>query len=352
MQESSGFDLEQGMLREGKQVIEDRDIGDMGNFGGWPDWYGKESCRGMVPSSGPVGFYGREGHRKGGQFPSRGGFEGRVRHEVSEGSLGRERGASFLAGPEEEVMPGTSRQEAWRDREFAGLMTGQDSGSSRRGGWHAASGQEKEVPVEAELRVRRGEQECAWVVDHSFVHWAHHRAERRPYGSNLYLEELQWSIKWFSWRGMKWDGLLTFLQQCVMENGVPQILLIHLGGNDIGKWSCREMVSKIRKDFATIMNGMPHTVLGWSDIIVRYQCLDSPIWYRGVRKLNKQIGKWLERQGGFWVKHEWSREVIPGLFRSDGVHLSDVGINLFNNTLQEGLEQVIARIEGRSGGEQ
>ncbi|XP_029466049.1 uncharacterized protein LOC115095888 isoform X3 [Rhinatrema bivittatum] len=218
IQESSGFDLEQGMFREGKQVIEDRDFGDRGNFGGWPDWYGKESCRGMVPSLGPVGLYGSEGYRKGGQFPSRGGFEGRVRHEVSEGSLGRERGASFLAGPEEEVMPGTSRQEAWRDREFAGPMTGQDSGSSRRGGWHSASGQEKEVPVEAvariqkasawskfgrgsvpgtpvatgpELRVRRGDQECAWVVGHSFVHWAHHRAERRPYGSNLYLEELQ-----------------------------------------------------------------------------------------------------------------------------------------------------------------
>ncbi|XP_029442942.1 cGMP-specific 3',5'-cyclic phosphodiesterase-like [Rhinatrema bivittatum] len=135
----------------------------------------------------------------------------------------------------------------------------------------------------------RGRQECVWVVGHSFIHWAANRAQRRPYGLNLELEERNWKIVWIGQRGMKWDNLLSLVEQRALDLELPKIVLIHLGGNDVGTGSCKDLIVKIKKDFGTLMNAMPDTHWGWSDIIVRFKFLQSKLWCRGVKKLNTQV---------------------------------------------------------------
>ncbi|XP_029473251.1 uncharacterized protein LOC115099651 [Rhinatrema bivittatum] len=265
-------------------------------------------------------------------------------------SGGRE--VSCFADDDEDDGPGTSTQEAWREREVTEEMDSQERVGRNDGGRKVAVDQGLKVSIGPEPGVLQREQECVWVTGHSFIHWAAIRAEHRPYGLNLGLDVHNWTIRWLSHRGMKWDNLMPFLQTCVLENGLPKVLLIHLGGNDVGEGSCKELLLKIKKDFSRLLNVLPGTRLGWSDIILRLKFVEWTLWRTGVKKLNKQIGKWLEGQGGFWVTHEWAWEVIPGYFRSDGIHLSDVGIDLFNNTIQESLERIIVPVKDRSGGEQ
>ncbi|XP_029431731.1 uncharacterized protein LOC115075482 [Rhinatrema bivittatum] len=267
------------------------------------------------------------------------------------GAGDRESRAVFPStGDVEGVFLGTSRQEAWRDTaDLLGVPERGRTGRQRRRKI-VETNEGMAQGVQTEHEGVRGGVECAWVVGHSFVRWAFHRAKRRPYGANLALDEKKFKVKCFFKGGMKWGQLTNFLQSLVKVQGSPAVLIIHLGGNDIGVFSCRQLLSHMRKDLSSIMNAMPGTRVGWSDIIIRIKHQKLNLWKKGVKKLNRQIGKWVQDQGGFWIGHDWSWEQLAGLFREDGVHLSDIGVDLFNNTLQESLERHLLRRGKAAGG--
>ncbi|XP_029432277.1 uncharacterized protein LOC115075728 isoform X3 [Rhinatrema bivittatum] len=195
----------------------------------------------------------------------------------------------------------------------------------------------------SEFAGRRRGTGCAWIVGYSFIHRAQRRALKRPYGEDLELERLGWQLAWYSRRGMLWDDLLPFIQERMDMWGIPNILLIHLGGNDVGSQSCRALLTCIKKDLAQIMIWWPQVRVGWSDIIVRLKNREDTIWQTGVKKLNRQMGKWMGWEGGFWVRQPWSWGVEAGLFSGEGVHLSEVGMDFFNNALHEGPKKEIGR---------
>ncbi|XP_029451800.1 uncharacterized protein LOC115099251 [Rhinatrema bivittatum] len=264
------------------------------------DWeQDREGLRAQVPSSGPVGLALRRG-KAGQSFQVNIGTRGN-REVLGRGGIraSSERGREVfcLSEAEDDARPGTSRQEAWRERDFEDDGGGRSAGSET-GGQDTKVTRVWEAAQSAERRQRSGEQEWAWVVGHSFIHWAQHRAENRPYGTHLELENRNWKARWLSHRGMRCDGLLPFLQTCVMEMRMPKVLLIHLGGNDLGHGTCKDLITNIKKDFSTLFNVMPETTLGWSDIILRIKFLGMPLWHKSVKKMNK-LGSGLCSKGGF-----------------------------------------------------
>ncbi|XP_029461829.1 uncharacterized protein LOC115093754 [Rhinatrema bivittatum] len=207
------------------------------------------------------------------------------------------------------------------------------------------------VPGRIQRRIKklergwRGGLKCAWIMGHSFIHRAQRRAMKRPYGEHLELDPLGWSVAWFSRRGMEWDEFLQFVVQRIDLLGVPDMLLVHLGGNDVGKKTCRHLLTCIKKDLAQVWIRWPTVRLGWSDIIVRLKNAEEQVWKSGVKNLNKQMGRWMGWEGGFWIRHVWAWSGEAGFFCGDGVHLSDIGMDLFNHTIQEGLEKEIGSRE-------
>ncbi|XP_029452711.1 uncharacterized protein LOC115088594 [Rhinatrema bivittatum] len=267
-------------------------------FGGWTAWSERSAGlgdRAVDPLFGVLA--GRqEGQARGRARRVAAGPDPRVKGSHGIVGVGNRGGTEvcFLPDPDDDELPGTSSHEAWREREFPGalsrpvhsgaLSSGSD-GSRRK----LAKEQRSRVDAGAERKSVRGQQECVWVVGHSFIHWAANRAQHRPYGLNLELDERSWKIVWLSHRGMKWDNLLSMVEQSASQLELPKIVLIHLGGNDVGAGSCKDLIVKIKKDFGTLMNAMPDTHWGWSDIIVRFKFLQSHLWCRGVKKLNTQV---------------------------------------------------------------
>ena len=74
-----------------------------------------------------------------------------------------------------------------------------------------------------------------WIIGHSFVYWAQQRANRRYYASNLGLDPSAFQVFWFGRRGMGWEDLLFEFDTLLMSFPEPSILILHLGGNDIGQ---------------------------------------------------------------------------------------------------------------------
>ncbi|XP_029461635.1 uncharacterized protein LOC115093667 [Rhinatrema bivittatum] len=180
-----------------------------------------------------------------------------------------------------------------------------------------------------------------WIVGHSFITWAFKHAQERPYGVHLDLTKYNATIRWLGSRGMCWDELLPCLQRSLVRFGLPQILIIHLGGNDWGAMSGRKFIAMARKDLTSAMALLQSTIICWSDIIPRPAEMNRKIWKRCRAKANRQIGAWLTLFGGRHICHEWSWECGKGLFRPDGVHLSFIGQDLFLNSFQDALEALL-----------
>nr|XP_033794721.1 uncharacterized protein LOC117357763 isoform X2 [Geotrypetes seraphini] len=181
-----------------------------------------------------------------------------------------------------------------------------------------------------------------WIVGHSYIHWAAERAAIRPGGRHLGLSHRGLHVSWWGQRGMRWSQLLTLLERLRSRPRHPDLLLLHLGGNDVDACSGKDLVNLIRDDLRVVLDWFPGVLLMWSDIVPRPRCLASRRWTRGLSKLNRQVGKWVVSQGGLQLLHEWVDISCTGLFHTDGVHLSAVGWDLLLDDFSSGCERVLA----------
>lgn len=75
------------------------------------------------------------------------------------------------------------------------------------------------------------------------------------------------------------------------------------------------------------------------------------MYWRGARsweklnksriKVNKEVGKFISRNGGIVIRH-WELEVDTWMYlRGDGVHLNPVGIDLWALGLEDGIRRAL-----------
>lgn len=140
-------------------------------------------------------------------------------------------------------------------------------------------------------------------------------------------------------RGLKWDMIRTQFQQGVRRWGVPDVLLLHAGGNDIGSFPMRNLIKCMKQDMLCFWDAYPRLLLIWSEIIQRKKwrgAVSRSALNRARVKINKAVSKFVRLNGGLVVRHC----VLEGLeyIGTDGVHLTDVGRDIFNFGLAEALE--------------
>ena len=159
------------------------------------------------------------------------------------------------------------------------------------------------------------------------------------------------SICWHGKRGMVWSELLSELGSMSYSHHLPNILIIHLGGNDIGKQNTLNLIFQIKHVIRFIKAMYPDSVIVFSEIIPRLKWLKSEVFrpFEKIRKrINRMVEKFMSLGYGFSCRH-WELEGgFPGLYRDDGIHLSDIGLDILNNDLQTCVEQ--AAVWGSQGG--
>lgn len=160
---------------------------------------------------------------------------------------------------------------------------------------------------------------------------------------NLLLDPLSVNVRWCGQRGMRWDDLRRQIQWIGLHR-VPSMILVHLGGNDITSSTIQKMRRIIRRDFYYLSTNFPTTLLVWSDILPRltwkFAKEGSDLQALDRKRLRfNMIGHQVLRElpNGRVLSHEITTDT-PGLFANDGCHLSDVGTDLFCNSLQGGIE--------------
>ncbi|XP_067648936.1 uncharacterized protein [Haliotis asinina] len=186
-----------------------------------------------------------------------------------------------------------------------------------------------------------------WMMGSSLVYWAHRRAVTRPIGMHLGLEQHGVSVRWHGRRGMQWDNLIPIVVQQLRRQPPPNILLIHLGSNDLARMPIKKLLKCIHQDLLKLKSLLPsETLVVWSDILQRrtwWGATDDRAMERKRRRFNRFGGKGVADGGGCHIKHDEISIEDQNLFRDDGVHLSDIGNDIFLNSLQGGLEAFITK---------
>ncbi|XP_053329999.1 uncharacterized protein LOC128503829 [Spea bombifrons] len=188
-----------------------------------------------------------------------------------------------------------------------------------------------------------------WLVGHSFIFWARRRAAVRPNGEQLGFSPLAVEVRWFGKRGMLWVHLLPELVRLSRLLGPPSVLVIHLGGNDLGVVPVRSLGDTVLRDLARLMVLFPDVRLVWSEVVSRNfwrVATNQRALERSRVKFNRWISKFVASVNGVTVRHRVFERDAANLFRSDGVHLNDIGLDLFNLALQEAIGQAMACVGG------
>lgn len=181
------------------------------------------------------------------------------------------------------------------------------------------------------------------MIGSSIVYWAYRTARGRHGGPNLGLQYKGFNLHWLGSRGLKWEGLIPMIEKSLLTQPLPQILIIQLGSNDLGIVKGKELIELIRCDILRLRTLYPDLKLIWSEILQRryWHNANNQVAIETSRKrVNLAIKNIFlnEIQKGCIIRHPNITVKEKSLFRYDGVHLSDVGNNIYLNNIQGALE--------------
>ncbi|XP_066438203.1 uncharacterized protein [Eleutherodactylus coqui] len=284
-----------------------------------------------VPSSDQDEYCGRE------EQPRRADPQSSLYRKVRERRRWQEL-AQDRSGPDQ---PGTSQSDDTRRvRQSIGRQSAYEVGRNQGSGTARAS------PL-ATPEVRPGATDPwhVWIIGHSFIHWAERRAATRPMGRNLGLSGAL--VNWMGVRGLLWPRILQFVLKISRWTPRRVILVVHAGGNDLGKTKMNELLVLMKQDMMRFRDCFQDCVLVWSDIVAR-RCWrgarDGDAIERVRRLINLRMSKFVKSLGGVAVRHWELEDKERGALREDGVHLNDVGLDTFLSGLQDGVEMALARV--------
>ncbi|KAM7385975.1 hypothetical protein PAMP_002008 [Pampus punctatissimus] len=182
-----------------------------------------------------------------------------------------------------------------------------------------------------------------WICGHSLVYWAESRAKSPEVGMQLGMDPSKVAIWWKGTQGMTWAQLLPQLHQLKVTWPNPDVLIVHLGGNDLSTDSPTDLLASVKKDLTSMRSIFPQCFLVWSNILPRRVWRHSPDSHEVdlVRTtVNRRIQSIISELGGTSLTHDNIRcGANTGLYRPNGVHLSPKGIDVFNLNVQDFLEK-------------
>lgn len=184
------------------------------------------------------------------------------------------------------------------------------------------------------------------ICGHSIVYWSHKRAGSSSFGTQLGIGDFV-SVEWLGKRGMRWSQLLPLFDNLLSAGAQPQVVVVHLGENDLGNRSAVSLLSEILHDFRILREWIPGIKLVWSTMLPRrvWRGVYNPVRVDKARRwLNNVIGRSVLTGGGTVIPHHGIRFLLPQLFRPDGVHLSTHGTDLFLSDLQLGLRGLLENV--------
>lgn len=185
-----------------------------------------------------------------------------------------------------------------------------------------------------------------WIVGSSIVKHAFVAARSRPGGINLGLQRIGVSIWWQGRGGLVLSKMKQAIQTLLKFEDPPHVIVIHVGGNDLGNENTYVLCDKLREFMSWLAKIMPTTVLVWSQMLPRSQWRNSKdlkAMEKSRVRVNTSIASYLTKSSGCYIRYP-DIKANHIFLKEDGVHLSGLGNDVFLNTLQGGIEKIVSNL--------
>lgn len=113
-------------------------------------------------------------------------------------------------------------------------------------------------------------------------------------------------ICWYSRRGMSWFDLRPTLNSLYSSWPPPNIIIFHLGNNDLGNSTTLDLLSQIKVDLFQLHLILPNMILFFSEIMPRLAWLLSTelLFLEKIKKkVNRAVTKFMPSVGGRSFRH-------------------------------------------------
>lgn len=156
-------------------------------------------------------------------------------------------------------------------------------------------------------------------------------------------------MNWRGRRGLRWSQVLPEAIEISRTASRPVVLVIHAGGNDLCLMRLAELLTLVRADLDRIMGYFPEMVLVWSEVVPRVTwqgARDAGAVERARRTFNTRMSRFVRSRAGVVIRHRQLEGDNRTLMREDGVHLNEIGLDIFLSGLQDGVEQALFLVGG------
>ncbi|CAG2198938.1 unnamed protein product [Mytilus edulis] len=182
-----------------------------------------------------------------------------------------------------------------------------------------------------------------WIVGSSLIRNAFVHARSRTGGVNLGLHRIGVKIWWQGYGGMGIKDLESTIKRLMKYEKAPKYLVLHIAGNDLGKTKLGFLRNEIKTTLEKVQSYLPNSSIVWSQILPRTN------WRHSISqdsmmacriRINSAIASFVLKNGGHYIKYP---DILPNstFLKEDGVHLTDLGNDIFLNNLQGALEMFI-----------
>ncbi|XP_073517775.1 uncharacterized protein [Phyllobates terribilis] len=185
------------------------------------------------------------------------------------------------------------------------------------------------------------------ILGHSYIFWASQRAERRPGGRGLGFHGINVFLRGI--RGLTWPQVLPEVVRIAQTASSPLILVLHAGGNDLCSFHLAELLTIMRSDVDKFHRLFPELTLIWSEVMSRVAwqgARDVAAVERSVRTLNARLSRFIRFKAGVVMRHHQLEGDNSSLMLPDGVHLTEIGLDIFLSGLQDSIEQAFYQMGG------
>ncbi|CAG2248065.1 unnamed protein product [Mytilus edulis] len=182
-----------------------------------------------------------------------------------------------------------------------------------------------------------------WIVGSSLIRNAFVHARSRTGGVNLGLHRIGVKIWWQGYGGMGLKDLESTIKRLMKYEKAPKYLVLHIAGNDLLKTKLGFLRNEIKTTLEKVQSYLPNSSIVWSQILPRTN------WRHSISqdsmmacriRINSAIASFVLKNGGHYIKYP---DILPNstFLKEDGVHLTDLGNDIFLNNLQGALEMFI-----------
>ncbi|XP_078539581.1 uncharacterized protein LOC144824337 [Lissotriton helveticus] len=164
-----------------------------------------------------------------------------------------------------------------------------------------------------------------WIVGHSFVKWARVQAARSYFGDLLGFNDRMFNVLWKGKGGMLWRELIPCLNNNMVGGVCPDILVIHLGENDLCATKGVVLLRAMKRDLGLIKERWAGCHVFWTELIPRRiwrGAVNPRAVDRARKKVNSEVSRCCRSLGFSRISHRDIKFESVEFFRDDGVHLS------------------------------